>query len=297
MTTFPSLRFWRFFAAFGALFVAGIATAQTPAKLDPPVKPTVSGKFVGNGKNAAIKFVMVEEHEAFSGKEAITLIFTEKDPATAKKPSLDAMFGKLGSALILNVHHDGGIFGCQVAHSAHGKQGFSSIGQIKMVEFKIAGGNVTGHVSTGKELDTFGEKWEVDLTFAAPLPAKLRNASAAPSKPVASESDEPEKKEPKPAAGPLIAARKLPLPKDATDVEFKATVKAHRGLKATATFAPSLRERKSAARRVPWLRSNCIVTAQKIRKGLLVGGDWRQRWVRWRELSGSQGAGWVTQGW
>jgi hypothetical protein len=225
MTAFPSLRVWQFSAAFIALFVAGFATAQTPAKLDPPVKPTVSGKFVGNGKNAAIKFVVVEEHEAFSGKEAITLIFTEKDSSSAKKPSFDAMFGKLGSALILNVHHDGGIFGCQVAHSAHGKQGFSSIGQIKMVEFKIAGGNVTGHVSTGKELDTFGEKWEVDLAFAAPLPAKLRNAPAAPAKPVASESDEPEKKEPKPAAGPLIAARKLPLPKDATDVEFKATVK------------------------------------------------------------------------
>jgi hypothetical protein len=226
MTTFPSLRFAGFSAASIALFVAGFATAQTPAKLDPPVKPTVSGKFVGNGKNAAIKFVTVEEHEPFSGKEAITLIFSEKDPAAAKKPSFDAMFGKLGSALILSVHHDGGIFGCQVVHNAHQKQGFNSVGEIKMVEFKIAGGNVSGHVSTGKELDAFGEKWEVDLTFAAPLPAKLRNAPAA--KPVAGDSEpgEPVKKEPKPAAsGPLIAARKLALPKDATDVEFKAIVK------------------------------------------------------------------------
>ncbi len=222
MTTLPSLRFRQISAAFVALFIASFATAQTP--LDPPVKPTVSGKFVGNGKNAAIKFVTVEEHEEFSGKEAITLIFTEKDPATAKKPSFDAMFGKLGSALILNVHHDGGIFGCQVAHSAHQKQGFSSLGVIKMVEFKIAGGNVSGHVSTGKELDAFGEKWEVDLTFAAPLPAKLRNAPAAAPKPVASEPVEPAKNSPKRAAGPLIAARKLALPKDATDVEFKATV-------------------------------------------------------------------------
>jgi hypothetical protein len=180
MTTFPSLRSRQFSVVLIALFVAGFAIAQTPAKLDPPVKPTVSGKFVGNGKNAAIKFVTVEEHEPFSGKEAITLIFTEKDPATAKKPSFDAMFGKLGSALILNVHHDGGIFGCQVAHSAHQKQGFSSLGEIKMLEFKIAGGNVSGHVSTGKELDTFGEKWEVNLTFAAPLPAKLRTAAVAP---------------------------------------------------------------------------------------------------------------------
>ena len=77
-----------------------------PAKLDPPVKPTVSGKFVGNGKNAAVKFVTVEEHEEFNGQPAVTLIFTEKDPATARKPSFDAAFGKLGSALTLNVSVD-----------------------------------------------------------------------------------------------------------------------------------------------------------------------------------------------
>jgi hypothetical protein len=94
-----------------------------------------------------------------------------------------------------------------------------------MVDFKIAGGNASGQVSTGKELDTFGEKWDLDLTFAAPLPAKLRNAPAAASKPAANEAVEPVKDSPKPVArGPLIPARKLPLPKDATDVDFKATV-------------------------------------------------------------------------
>ena len=197
--------------------------AAAPAKLDPPVKPTVTGKFIGDGKAAQVKFVTVEEHEPFNDKEAVTLIFTEKDPAVSKKPSFDAMFGKLGSALILNVHRvDGGIFGCQVAHSAHSKQGFTSLGQIHMVEFEIVGGNVKGHVSTGGTLDTFGQKWEVDLNFAAPLPEKLRNAPAAVEKPVAKESS---KMEPKAPAGPLIAARKLALPKDATDVQYKQLVK------------------------------------------------------------------------
>lgn len=223
MLTSSCLRSARCSTALLALFTAAFATAQTP------VKPTVSGKFVGNGKNAAIKFVKVEEHEPFSGKEAITLIFTEKDPATSKKPSFDAMFGKLGSALILNVHHDGGIFGCQVAHSAHKKQGFSSIGEIKMAEFKIEGGNVSGRVTTGKELDTFGEKWDVDLSFAAPLPPSVRPAGPNPSAPAnksaTSEPAEPAKSEPKTSPGPLISARKLPLPKDATNVEWKATVK------------------------------------------------------------------------
>jgi hypothetical protein len=228
MTTFPALRLWQISAAVIALFVASFATAQTP--LDPPVKPTVNGKFVGNGKNAAIKFVAVEEHEPFGDREAITLVFTEKDPAKSKKPSFDAMFGELGSALKLSVDHDGKIFGCEVAHSAHSKQGFTSLGVIKMVEFKLAGGNVSGHVSTGKELDTFGEKWEVDLKFATPLPAKLRATAGTPGanppapKPITGEPGEPQKQEPKPAAGPLIAVGKLPLPKDAAGVDFKATV-------------------------------------------------------------------------
>ena len=209
-----------------ALLMTGLVSAQAPAKLDPPVKPTVAGKFTGNGKAAAIKFVTVAEHEPFSGKEAVTLIFSEKDASASKRPSMDAMFGKLGSALTLSVfREDGAIFGCEVSHSAHTKRGFSSLGSIKMEDFKFAGGNVSGHVITGKELDTFGEKWEVDLTFAAPLPDKLRNAPAPAPKPVA--GDEPArraKEEPKRAAGPMIAAQTLPLPKDSTNLEFKASV-------------------------------------------------------------------------
>jgi hypothetical protein len=209
-------------ATIAAICLIGGAAAQTP------VKPTVSGKFTGNGKPAAIKFITVEEHEQFSGKDAITLIFTERDPAASKKPSFDALFGKLGSALTLNVHYDGGIFGCQVSHAAHTKSGFSSIGQIKMIEFEIAGGNVTGHVSTGAVLDTFGEKWEVDLKFAAPLPAKLRAASTSPAKPAATQPTstplEPPAKPSKAASAPGPSALKLPLPRDAKDVQFKALV-------------------------------------------------------------------------
>lgn len=108
-----SLRFQQATSVFCAAFLT--ITAQSQAPLDPPVTPSVSGKFVGNGKEAALKYVLVEEHEPFSGEEAVTLIFTEKDPAKVKKPSFDAMFGELGSSLILNVQRaDGDIFGCQV---------------------------------------------------------------------------------------------------------------------------------------------------------------------------------------
>ncbi len=198
-------------------------------KLDPPVKPVVNGKFLGEGKPSQLKFVSVAEHEPFDDKEAFTLIFTEKDHSAAKKPSFDAAFGKFGSALMLSVNRGGGIFGCEVLHTALKKSTFSSVGKIHMVEFEIAGGNVSGHVSTGGALDMFGETWEVELTFAAPLPDKLRNAPAISVKPVAKEpvATEPRgpmKKEPKAAAGPAIAARKLPLPADASNVQFKQLV-------------------------------------------------------------------------
>ena len=227
MKTFHSLPLWQTAAVLCAAFLH-IASAEDsgPAKADPPVTPTLSGKFVGNGKEAALKFVMVEEHEPFSGEEAITLIFTEKDPAKSKKPSFDAMFGRLGSALILNVlSGDGNIFGCQVVHSAHSKQGFSSVGQIRMQEFSVAGGNAKGEVTTGGTLDAFGDKWEVDLKFAAPLPEKMRHAPAAKAKPTPGGTDDkPETEEEKAPAGPRIDARKLPLPGDAADVEYKQVV-------------------------------------------------------------------------
>ena len=237
MKTYRTLSSWLLAAIFATTCFAGVASAQdataAAAKLDPPVKPSVAGKFIGDGKAAAIQFVLVEEHEEFSGKPGLTLIFTEKDPAKAKKPSWDAGFGKLGSALVLSVFYDGQIFGCEVAHSANKKSGFSSVGEIKMTEFKVAGGNVTGHVSTGGTLEAFGQKWEVDLTFAAPLPEKLRTAGGAPTKPEATTpkpGETPAKpaktpKAAKVAAIPTISAKSLPLPKDARDVQFKALVK------------------------------------------------------------------------
>lgn len=199
------------------------------ARLDPPVKPTVSGKFTGEEKPAEIKYVLVEETESFGGKEAIRLIFTEKDPAGSKKPGFDASFGKLGSALVISAHYDGNIFGCEVFHRAFSKGTFSSVGKIHMEEFEMAGGNVTGHLSTGGPLDAFGQKWDVDLKFAAPLPEKLRKAPAAaaaePAKGAAAAPGAP-KAEPKApvAAGPRPGAGKLPLPQDATDVQFKEIV-------------------------------------------------------------------------
>lgn len=203
-------------AALVSTFIVAASHAQTPSG-----KPSVTGKFLGDGKDGKIQYLIVQPREAFSDKPAIRLIFTEKDPSKSKKPDFDAGFKKLGNALILSVDREGGIFGCEVAHTAHAKSPFSALGEIKMTEFKVTDTNVSGHVNTGGERDAFGQKWDVDLVFSAPLP---KGAFAAASEP-APEPKKVAKEEDKPAvAGPQIPIGELPLPSSARDVEYKAVV-------------------------------------------------------------------------
>lgn len=180
-------------------------------------KPEVSGTFLGGGKDANIKFFAVETAEPFSGKPAIRLIFTEKDPSKSKRPGWDAGFKKLGSALILSVHRDGGIFGCEVAHSAHEKSPFSALGRIKMTEFVVTDTTVSGHVTTEGEMESFDQTWNVDLKFSAPLPAgAFAGADPEPAEEAPAGPAEPE--------GPRPSAKEIPIPDSAEDVQIKPVV-------------------------------------------------------------------------
>lgn len=212
-----------------------------PAKKPGPaanVKPTVTGVFKGNGKEAKIAYVSARWGEPFSGKTGIVLVFTEKDHSKDPKPDFNAAFGKFGSALIISVFEDGNIYGCQVVHSAHKKQGFSSVGQIKTDNFKFEEGKVEGELVTDGQIDTFGETWEVKLKFVAPLgeipkefqvPDSKKPEEPATEKPkkqtpdAASDDDEDEKPASKPAKDQL-KVKDLALTKDATDLEYKAAV-------------------------------------------------------------------------
>jgi hypothetical protein len=154
------------------LLAAGESLPATVKKKPGPaanVKPTVTGMFKGNGKAAKIAHVSAHWREPFSDKPSMVLVFTEKDHSKNKKPDFDAAFGKFGSALIISLHEDGDIFGCQVVHSAHEKQGFTSIGSIRTNNFEFADGQVQGELTTDGQVDTFGETWEVNLKFVAPL--------------------------------------------------------------------------------------------------------------------------------
>jgi hypothetical protein len=198
------------------------------------VKPSVTGIFKGNGKDANLAYVSARWGEPFSGKTGIVLVFTEKDHSKVKKPDIDAMFGKFGSALIISLHEDGDIYGCQVVHSAHKKQGFSSIGSIETSGFTYDAGKVEGELTTNGQVETFGDTWEVKLKFMAPLgeiPKEFQVAESttaetkqAPIKSEKSEADDSDEQAATKPAAPGLRAKELALTKDASDIEYKALV-------------------------------------------------------------------------
>src|SRR6266536_1789237 len=215
-----------------ALLRAGESLPATVAKKPGPaanVKPSVTGAFKGNGKDAKIAHVSAHWREPFNNQPSMVLVFTEKDHSKDKKPDFNAGFGKFGSALIISLHEDGDIFGCQVVHAAHEKQGFSSIGQIKTNNFQFADGKVQGELTTDGQVDVFGETWEVNLKFVAPLgeiPKELQPAGSEKSEKDA--TDKPatelsEKAAPEPAKDQLNV-KDLALTKDASDVEYQELV-------------------------------------------------------------------------
>jgi len=226
-----------------ALLKAGDSPPPTVVKPPGPaanVSPSVSGIFKGNGKEAKLAFVSARWGEPFAGKPGIILVFTENDHSKAKKPDFDAAFGKFGSALIISVHDDGRIYGCQVVHSAHKKQGFSSLGNIETGDFRFADGKAEGEITTNGQVDTFGETWEVKLKFVAPLgeiPKEFQvPESKKEEKPSSKTDDKPAKKDAasdddddddtaaaQPKGGGM-KVKELALTKDATDVEYKQVV-------------------------------------------------------------------------
>jgi len=219
-----------------ALLKAGDAPPPTIKKTPGPaanVPPSVNGVFKGNGKDAKLAFVSARWGEPFDGKPGIVLVFTEKDHSKVKKPDFDAAFGKFGSALVISVFEDGRIYGCQVAHSAHKKQGFSSVGNIETDGFNFADGKVEGGITTNGQQEFFGETWDVNIKFVAPLgeipkefqvpESKKEEKSAATPNSKSDADDEDENPATKLKTGGL-KAKELALTKDATEVEYQNTV-------------------------------------------------------------------------
>src|SRR6266436_3337541 len=218
------------------LKAGGSLPASTPKKFGPAanVKPSVTGAFKGNGKDAKLAHVSAHWREPFSDKPSMVLVFTEKDHSKDKKPDFNAGFGKFGSALVVSLHEDGDIFGCEVAHSALKHQNFSSIGKIRTNNFEYADGQIKGELTTDGPAEAFGETWELNVKFVAPLGEIPKEFQPAASKETEKDAtDEPatiksatklnEKAAPEPA-GDKLNVKDLALTKDASGIEYNQLV-------------------------------------------------------------------------
>jgi hypothetical protein len=151
--------------------ISAAATALLPSASR--AADTISGRYVGNGKDVKLGFVSAWVRDGMSGKPAVMIVMTEKDHSASKKPDFDAGFGKFGSALIISLHRDdGGVFGCQVAHQALKRAGVSVLGSIKAQDVSVAGERVKAHFTSNGPIKVFDESVDVDVRVDAAIRPK-----------------------------------------------------------------------------------------------------------------------------
>ncbi|MFO1464304.1 MAG: hypothetical protein U1F66_11055 [bacterium] len=129
----------------------------------------IKGTFKGNGKDATLAYLNARKGEPFSGEDTVVLTFTEKDPGADKKPDMKALFGDYGSALVVKITKTGKLIGTEVSHAALSKRPFSSIGTMKLEGFAWDATGVSGKLSMPAPDEFFGDTWQVNLEFKAPL--------------------------------------------------------------------------------------------------------------------------------
>jgi hypothetical protein len=132
---------------------------------------TVSGRFVGNGKEVKLAFISAWPRDPFSGKETIVVVLTEKDHAASKKPWFDASFGKFGAALQFSLTRpDTRLISTSVGHPALKRSPVSVSGTgIQGEGVSITADRVEGRFFTPKPETFFDDKFEIDVKVSAAI--------------------------------------------------------------------------------------------------------------------------------
>ncbi len=152
---------------------AGVsAAAATPAAAAALSGPAVSGTFTGNGKAAILTQATAHPDDPFDGKPVTAVVLTEKDQGGDPKAAFNAVFNHFGDAIVIKIQPDGTVIGADVVHSglktAGGSVSISGVFTLK--DYSTAGGQISGHLTSGGPTDVFGQKLDVDLTFHAKAP-------------------------------------------------------------------------------------------------------------------------------
>jgi hypothetical protein len=161
-------------AGSSAAPAASAAAAANPPAAAPPaatlVGNAVSGTFTGDGKPSALTEVTALADEPFSGQPVIALVFTAKDQGGDPKAATNALFGNYGDAIIAKFTPDGNVIEGDVINSGLQQPGSVSLSALSIKNFRMAGGEISGELTTGGPTDVFDHKLNVDLTFHAKAP-------------------------------------------------------------------------------------------------------------------------------
>jgi len=152
-------------------FAAAMLLATVLLSVSGSAQTKISGIFKGNDKPATLTQVTAHKGEE-SGKPITILVFSSKDQAGDPKADFDALFGKFGDALVIKVFADGKVYSGDIVHSNLDAPGGSiqTSGVLKMLDYKVADGVISGHLTSGGPQEMHDLKWDVDITFTTKAP-------------------------------------------------------------------------------------------------------------------------------
>lgn len=130
------------------------------------------GVFTVNGKPAALTQVSAYKGEPESGQPVTVLVFTTKSPGSDPKAAFNALFNKYGNAIVAKVFADGKVYSVDLVHTALDSPNgtLQVFGVLKIEGFLMAGGEISGRLTSGGEHTARNDKWDVDLAFKVKAP-------------------------------------------------------------------------------------------------------------------------------
>jgi len=150
---------------------AGPAAGGGGAAPTAPAAASVSGTFTVDGKPATLSFAGAYKDEPFGGQPVTALVFTQNDQKGDAQPADDALFRKLGDAIVAKVQPDGTLIEFDLVHAALKEPSSVSLsGPVTLKDFKLDASVLSGHLTTSGPTDVFGQSVVIDLTFRAPAP-------------------------------------------------------------------------------------------------------------------------------
>jgi hypothetical protein len=148
------------------------AADATPATAPAAAGPAVSGVYTAGGQAATLTEVTAHNDEPFGGKPVMALVFTAQTQAGDANAMDDAHLGKFGDAIIVRVEPDGTIIGSDLIHRGLAKSSgyISGVGLVTLKDYRAAGGEISGRLTSGGPSDAFDQPINIDLTFHTKAP-------------------------------------------------------------------------------------------------------------------------------